>query len=99
MKYEIVLSPKATIALVQSIDWYNKRKTGLGKRFFSKVKSTIKTISKNPYLFELKYNDFRCIPVDVFPFVIMYTIIKENKVIIISAIFHTSRNPDELEKS
>ena len=93
MMYETQLSKRAEIELNSSIDWYNEQKAGLGKRFYLKIKSTIKIIKRNPFAFEEKYHIFRCATVDVFPFVILYFIAPQNK-IIISAIFHTSRNPD-----
>ena len=94
MSYKVSLSPNAVKELNQSIDWYNEQKAGLGKRFYSKVSTTIKTIKKNPYAFELRLKEFRIVPVKVFPFVLVYFVV-EPKEIIITAVFHTSRNPDE----
>jgi mRNA-degrading endonuclease RelE of RelBE toxin-antitoxin system len=95
MKYKVVISEKAIIELNKSIDWYNEQKAGLGRRFYSYVNKAINTIAKNPFAFELKFEDFRCFPINVFPFVVVYFIEEPNK-IIITAIFHTSRNPEDL---
>lgn len=95
MKYKVVISEKAIRELNNSIDWYNEHKTGLGTRFYSKVSKAVKTITKNPYAFGLKFEDFRYITVDVFPFIVVYFIEEPDK-IIITAVFHTSRSPEEL---
>ena len=93
--YNVSITQKATIELNQSINWYNEQKKGLGKRFYNKVKEAIKTIAKNPYSFELRYKEIRALPVEVFPFVIAYFIVEPNK-IVITAVFHSSRNPENL---
>ena len=41
MKYRVILTKNAIDELNQGIDWYNEQKAGLGKRFYSKVESTI----------------------------------------------------------
>ena len=42
----------------------------------------------------MRYNDIRTAVLDVFPFMIHYTIYKEEYLIIISAVLHTSRSPE-----
>ena len=93
MIYKVIITPKANFEINQSIDWYNEQKAGLGKRFYSKLKTTVKYIRKNPLLFEKKYKIFRCATVDVFPFIVVY-FIDNNYTIVISAVFHTSRNSE-----
>jgi len=94
MNYKVSFSLKAVNELNQSIEWYNEQKTGLGKRFYSNVSATIKTIKKNPFAFEMRHKEFRIVPLKVFPFVLAYFVVEPNE-IIITAVFHTSRNSDE----
>jgi toxin ParE1/3/4 len=94
MRYRIIVSKRASIEIIQSIDWYNEQKKGLGKRFFSKLNSVIRIIRKNPHAFEIRYKIYRCAPVDVFPFIVVYFIPEPGR-IVISAVFHSSRNPNE----
>ena len=95
MKYSVILTMNAIDELNQGIDWYNEQKAGLGNRFYTKVVSTIKALSKNPNLFEQKYKNYRGATVSVFPFVVYY-FIEEPNTIVISAIFHTSRDLETL---
>jgi len=53
----------------------------------------IKTIQRSPLTFEIKYENFHGALMDDFPFILLYFISETND-IVITAIFHTRRNPD-----
>ncbi len=74
--------------------WYNEKQKGLGKKFTVQVRDTIYLIKQNPKAYNVRYDDVRTAVLSVFPFMLHYTIDEKNKTIIISAILHTSRNPD-----
>ena len=93
MKYEIFITQRAHFEINQSIEWYNEQKKGLGKQFYNELKSCIKHIKKNPLAFEKKYKHFHVTPLEIFPFNIIYFIDNPDK-IIITAVFHTSREPE-----
>lgn len=38
MTFKILISKRASVEIIQSIEWYNEKKSGLGKRFYSKLK-------------------------------------------------------------
>ena len=95
MKPKVVISPRAVDEITQSIEWYNTQQKGLGKRFFSKLQSMIKTIQKSPRGFEIKYDNFHGAMMKDFPFIVLYFVSHKGD-IIITAVFHTSRNPDAM---
>ena len=98
--YNIIISPEALDEIQQSTSWYNLQQKSLGNRFFKNVKDCIKKIKKNPLAFQIRYNNFRGAIVSKFPFIVIYFIDNDNKIIVVTAVFHTSRNPDSLnEKS
>lgn len=74
--------------------WYNEKQKGLGKKFTVQVRDTIYLIKQNQKAYNVRYDDVRTAVLSVFPFMLHYTIDEKNKTIIISAILHTSRNPD-----
>ena len=49
---------------------------------------------KNPKASNVRYDDVRTAILNMFPFMVHFTIDKENKTIVISAVLHTSRNPE-----
>lgn len=73
--------------------WYNKQQKGLGKRFTTEVREKIEFIKQNPYASNVRYNTVRTAVLNVFPFMVHYTVDEKNKTIIVSAVLHTSRDP------
>ena len=46
MSYTIKLLPEARLDIIESIDWYNEQKEGLGKLFYHSVKSRMNYIKR-----------------------------------------------------
>lgn len=65
----------------------------VGNKFETAVFNSIKQIQKNPDRYPKKYNNLREIRIKKFPFLIIYRIDEEEKLIIIQSSFYTSRNP------
>lgn len=96
--YKAIILPLAKLDISDAASWYNSKQKGLGKRFTAEVRSKVLFIRENPKASAVRYNDTRCAVLDVFPFMIHYTIDEPNKTIIIAAVFHTSLNPDRWTK-
>jgi len=79
--------------LQEIIEWYNQQAQGLGARFFKQTTSQISSLTKAPFVYANRYADVRCMIIKKFPFMVHYKIDSDQKLIIIFAIFHTSRNP------
>ncbi|MET7254580.1 type II toxin-antitoxin system RelE/ParE family toxin [Dyadobacter fermentans] len=93
-RYNILLLKTAEIELNESYEWYEKQKVGLGNNFIGAISSCLNSIAGNPYKYAKRYGyELRFAPVLVFPFIIAYRAIKDDRVIHIVSIFHTSRNP------
>lgn len=92
MDFNVLISKKATREIEESITYYQEINKTLANRFYTEVIENIEVIKKNPFLFPIKFDTFRETSLKIFPFVIVYEII--DNLIIIVAVFHTSRNPD-----
>jgi plasmid stabilization system protein ParE len=92
--YRLIILPLAKKDVKEAADWYNSKQAGLGKRFVSNVRRKINIVKNNPFIYATRYDDVKTAVLDVFPFMIHYTIDEIEEIIIISAILHTSRNPD-----
>jgi len=90
--YKAVILPAAALDVKEAADWYNEKKKGLGKRFTKEVRSKVKFICTNPETISIRYYNTRCILLEIFPFMIHFSIDEDQKILIISAVFHTSRN-------
>ena len=93
MIYKVELLPRARKELIDAWDWYDDKWTGLGDRFMREVEKKLDQIEKTPERYPERRKGFRETKVRVFPYLIIYRIQKRKKIIAISSIFHTSRNP------
>jgi hypothetical protein len=56
---EFKIEPLAKADIQEQIHFYNKQKSGLGKRFHAEVKVVFKAIQKNPF-YQVRYASVRC---------------------------------------
>lgn len=96
--YNAVILPLAKQDISDASAWYNSKQKDLGKRFAKEVRSKVLFIRENPKASAVRYDDTRCAVLDVFPFMIHYTIDEANKTIVVAAVFHTSLNPERWMK-
>lgn len=95
MSYKIVFLKPASTELEESFFWYENKKPDLGQEFIEEIEYYLNLIENNPFLFE-KYShkdDLRRIPLIRFPFLIIYWIAEQEKIIYIDAVFHSKRKP------
>lgn len=97
--YKSVILPLANQDIREAALWYNEKQKGLGKRFTAQVRGTVHYIKQNPEAFNVRYDNVRTAVLNVFPFMIHYTVDDKNKTVLIAAVLHTSRNPDTWENS
>jgi plasmid stabilization system protein ParE len=94
MKATKIISIYAKEDLSDASKWYEQQQKGLGKRFLKEVKEAIDTISKNPLIFQIRYDDTRIYFTKTFSYGIHYQYIADKNEVQIKAVFHTSRNSD-----
>ena len=93
-----IILPLAKADIREAALWYNEKQKVLGKRFTAEVREKVHFIKQNPKASNVRYDGVRTAVLNVFPFMIHYTINESNKTVIVSAVFHTSRNPDVWNK-
>lgn len=92
--YRSIILPKADQDIRDAAKWYHNRQPGLGKRFTTQVRKNVRFICQNPKAVAIRYANVRTLPIDVFPYMIHYTINEAQKLVIVSAVFSTHRDPD-----
>ncbi|WP_295668046.1 type II toxin-antitoxin system RelE/ParE family toxin [uncultured Mucilaginibacter sp.] len=93
MSYSFILKREASLEFSDAYVWYEEQQEGLGEFFNAMVEEKLKKICKNPFHYKISYKKFHEALTDKFPFLIVYFIDEQNKLIVVTAIFHTSRNP------
>lgn len=96
--HKSIILPLAKEDIREAARWYNKQSPGLGKRFTAEVRESVQFIRQTPTACNIRYDKVRTAVLRVFPFMIHYTIDKASKTVVISAVLHTSRDPNEWKK-
>ncbi len=92
--YKSIILPLAKQDIREAALWYKQRNKGLGKKFTAEVREKIRFIRENPPASNVRYDDVRTAVLNIFPYMVPYTIDESGKAIVVSAVFHTSRAPE-----
>ncbi len=76
--------------IIKAAQWYEHKQHGLGKRFVKEVRNKVNYIKRKPKTIAIRYQDTRCVVLDIFPFMIHFNLDEVLKVVTISAVFHTA---------
>jgi hypothetical protein len=77
-KFSIIADPNVKNDLKEARDFLNSRKNGLGKKFLSEYRITLKHLEKNPN-FQIRYSDIHCLPLKTFKYMIHFRVDEEKK--------------------
>ncbi len=92
---EIRLHPKAEEDLNEVLNHYFKIDINLEKKFISYLELTFNKIVNFPNLYQYETKTPQKVLIDKFPYIVIYE--QYEDIIMILAIFHTSRNPINLQ--
>jgi plasmid stabilization system protein ParE len=96
--YKSIILPLAREDIREAAKWYNERQNGLGEKFTAEVRAKVHFIRQNPYASNVRYDDVRTTVLNVFPYMVHFTIDERNKTVIVLAVLHTSRDSGIWEK-
>ena len=96
MPRQIIFEPAARLEFEEAIDWYDGKQPGLGDRFERQVYAIFDRVAENPGRFRLIGRTVRSARVRVFERYTVYFYV-EHDVIGIVAVFHSSRDPSDLQ--
>ncbi len=88
-----VIRPLAKQEFLNSVAWYEERRSGLGKRFAAAVERRLEVIAEDPERWPIEEQDVRAAKVPRWKFVIDYRVVSD--IIVVIARFHTSREPQD----
>ncbi len=92
-----ILHPEAKADIFSAARWYETRRKGLGRQFSSEVRAKIHFIRAFLKGSAIRYGIVRTTLLESFPFLIHYFIDESTKTVVIAAVLHTSRDPNEWE--
>ena len=92
--YKIQADPRVKLDLQEAMDFLKSRRKGLDAKFISDYKSSLKTLKTNPF-FEVRYDGIRCLPFQIFKYMIHFSVDEANKTVLINAVVSTYQDPEE----
>ena len=94
MNYAYLLHPLALNEYNEAYTWYEDKQRGLGERFIKAVRLKIEEIVQHPETYGSRdKKTYREAQIEFFPYLIVYKINKRKKLVHISAIHNTKKNP------
>jgi len=95
MAFEIIILKSAQLDLEQALDYYQNINAKTLQKFNKNLQSAYKTLQNNPF-FKISHSDYRVLPIQKFPYLLVFTVDQNAKIIKIYSIFHTAQNPNKL---
>ena len=93
MSYRYLLHELAQQDYDMAVEWYANRSIKSAENLVIEVENTLQLICDNPDRWRNEYKHYRELGVRKYPYVIVYTVEEDRQLVIITAIFHTSRSP------
>jgi toxin ParE1/3/4 len=94
MRLPIVFRRIASREFDNAIAWYEREQPGLGGQFKAEIDSYLEKVSRSPLLFRRIRGDARRAVVRRFPYCIYF--LPEPQRVVILAVWHAKRDPQEL---
>ncbi len=96
MDYVLVFRPEIRDELDEAYNWYEQKKVGLGDEFLDCIDELLDRICLMPQSYPIVYRDVRRAIIKRFPYAIYYRLVSSR--IIVTAIFHSHRNPKSWQR-
>ncbi len=90
--FKIKIEQRALLDIELGFNYYEAQQTGLGVRFNQAVFHSFETLKQNPF-YQIRYDNFRCLPIKKFPFMVHYEVEEDIRIVNIYAIINSHRNP------
>ena len=99
MSFRVVIEEEAEREFAGAVAFYDERKPGLGQRFARELQTFFKTVCENPerYPFASRLTRKARLP-KPWPYSVYFVIKPQSSEIVISTIWHGSRDPAELRR-
>lgn len=91
MSLRVLFRRAARAEFDEAVDWYEKRRTGLGDRFAVAVDAILDGIVAQPDFYPIVMEDIREALIPGFPYCVYYRV--GPRAIRVLSVFHTARDP------
>ncbi len=95
MSFSFINRPAVREDIITAVDYYKKISPELAGQFIFRLREAREYIGKYPLGFAVKYKNVRTLLLKQFPYHIHYLVDDENKQIVILAVIHSYKNPED----
>lgn len=94
--YRLVSTPEADSEVETAFDWYERELAGLGLEFLDELRRAYDQIVAGPFKYPKLRSNTRRTLLKRFPYAVYFAV--DNEIIIVLAVFHTSRDPESWQR-
>ena len=99
MSFRVVIEAEAEQEFAEAVGFYDEREPGVGQRFARELRAFFKTVCDDPERFPFASRLTRKAKLPKpWPYSVYFAIKRETSEVVISTIWHGSRNPAELRR-
>jgi plasmid stabilization system protein ParE len=99
MKFRVVIEKRAEWEFIEAVNFYDNRVPGLGQKFAREVYRIFQKVCEDPKRFRLETKLTRKVKIPPpWPYSIFFAVNAEKFEVVISTIWHSARNPEELRQ-
>lgn len=98
MSYNLVILDSAQEELGKAYQYYAEISTSVLQSFDYQLEQVYQSLETNPF-YQFRYKDLRAIPFKSFPYMLFFSIDKQEKTVYIYSVFNTHQNPDKYPNS
>ena len=94
MSWQVVSRPQAENDVVETADWYDNQRPGLGAEFIEEILSIFDALEINPLLNCRRHpaKNIRWRYPKRFPYRVIYEVIEDKRLVVIAAVVHAARH-------
>jgi plasmid stabilization system protein ParE len=93
MNYEYIFLRKAQEEYESAFNWYLERSIKAAENFVNAVELTVDLICEHPDRWRNEVDDFFELGLKKYPYTIVYTFEEDKDLVVISSVYHQSKNP------
>ena len=99
MSFRAVIEQEAEREFADAVTFYDDRQPGLGQRFAGDLRAFFRTVCQNPERFRLVSRLTRKARLPKpWPYSVFFVVKRETSEVVITTLWHDSRNPAELQR-